>query len=776
MKSKIKRLAAILPDTIIRYRLAIICFSIFIVIFSGIGITKLEFTSNYRALFGKNNPELAAFNALQNVYAKNDNILFVIRPLNNDIFTKQNLSLIEELTKAAWQIPYSSRVDSITNFQHTIAQGDNLIVDNLIRNPASLSDEELNQKKHIALKEPLLVGSLISIDAKTAGVNVTLQYPEKENWEVPESVEKAREIAADLKKKYPDVHIALTGVSMLNNAFVESGKMDAITLIPIMYLLLIIVMIITLRSFLLTVANILVIGFSVIVAMGIAGYASILLTPMSIMAPTVILTLSIADSIHIIVSMMIHMRKGLDKSAALKESLRINILPVTITSLTTAVGFLTLNFSDSPPYHDLGNISAIGILAAWFFSLTFLPALISLMPLSIPKIKKSNTGFHNFSRQYAKIIINYRKHILIVIGLLSLVLLYIIPKIELNDQWVNYFDHRIEFRNDAEFGMKHLSGVYIIEYSIEAKDSGGVSDPEYLKYLDKFASWLRSQDGVKHVYSYSDIIKRLNKNMHGDNPVWFKIPEDRELAAQYLLLYEISLPFGLDLNDRINIDKSSTRLSVSLGNFTTREVNDFVLKVQKWMDKNLPDYMQAEATGPTIMFTHIAYRNITSMLRGNVIAIVAISIILIFALKNFKLGLLSILPNGLPILMTFGIWIALIGPIGIAAATVTAMSLGIVVDDTVHFLVKYLKARREKNLDQAQAIIYTFETVGLPLLITTIILTLGFCILMLSSFLVNFQMGLFTAITIVIALFLDFTLLPALLLTGYKPKKGSSVI
>ncbi len=759
-------------NMILRYRWTIIFLTVLSVLASGFGMARLEFTSNYRVLFGKNNPELLTFDALQNTYAKNDNILFVVQPNQGEVFTAQNLTIIEELTEAAWQIPYVSRVDSITNFQHTSAQGNNLIVDNLVRNPVSFTREILEQKKEIALNEPLLLGNLISSDARTAGVNVTLQYPEKENREVPESVKEARKIAAALKEKYPDIHIALTGVSMLNNAFVESGEMDAKTLIPVMYIILIVVMVLLLRSFWLTLANFLVIGFSVVVAMGLAGYAGILLNPMSIMAPTVILTLAIADSIHIIMSMMVHMRKGLDKISALKESLRINILPVSITSLTTIIGFLTLNFSDSPPFHDLGNIAATGIFAAWLFSLTFLPAFISFLPVQL-KNTDPNKGCQRFLSYYAQFIIAQRKPVLLIVGAITLILIAMVPKVELNDQWVDYFDHRITFRGDAEFAMEHLAGVYMIDYSLESAGSGGVSDPQYLQYLEQYTSWLRSQPGVRHVYSYSDIVKRLNMNMHGDDPEWFKIPENRELAAQYLLLYEISLPFGLDLNDRINVDKSATRLTVSLGNFTTREVKEFMAFSEDWMKNNLPDYMRASPTGPTVMFTHIAYRNIISMLRGNVIAVLAISLILIFTLRHFGLGILSLLPNGLPILMAFGIWSLFIGQIGMAAATVTAMSLGIVVDDTVHFLVKYLHARREKGMDQAQAVLYTFETVGLALLVTTVVLTLGFCVLMLSSFLVNFQMGLLTAMIILIALFLDFTLLPALLLMGYKPKKGS---
>ena len=153
---------------------------------------------------------------------------------------------------------------------------------------------------------------------------------------------------------------------------------------------------------------------------------------------------------------------------------------------------------------------------------------------------------------------------LAVTGLAALATIALVPQVELNDQFVEYFDYRVPFRGDAEFGMDNLNGIYMIEYSADAGSPGAISDPAYLAGLEKFTGWLRAQPEVTHVYSYSDVIKRLNKNLHGDEAGWYRIPDDRELAAQYLLLYELSLPYGLDLNDRISVDKSATRVTATV--------------------------------------------------------------------------------------------------------------------------------------------------------------------------------------------------------------------
>lgn len=759
---------------IIKFRWLVILLTLLSVFGVGYGAKNLGFSNNYRVFFSQENPELTAFESFQNTYTKNDNILFVIKPKSEKVFSQNVMDAVERLTEKSWQIPYALRVDSLTNFQYSYADGDDLIVEDLVYDAKSLSDEYLAQRQEIALNEPLLKGLLIADDVGATGINVVLQYPEKSIEEVPASANYARKIAAEIRAAYPDLEIALTGVSMMNNAFAEAGQKDAMTLMPIMFVILMIVMIVTLRSLSATFATFMVINFSLVIAMGIAGYIGIMLTPISVTAPTIILTLAIADSIHILVSAFQNMRQGMSKNDALIDSVRVNFVPVSITSLTTIIGFLTLNFSDSPPFWDLGNITAFGIGAAWLYSLSFLPAALSLLPLKV-KVKKNAQGedvslLTRMLEKHGRFIVKYRTGVLSITTLIAILLIAAIPRIELNDQWVNYFDETIDFRRDADFGMKHLTGVYQVEFSIPAKEAGGVNEPEYLQHVDRFAQWLRSLDGVRHVNSVTDIMKRLNKNLNGDDSAWYKLPDSRPLSAQYLMLYEMSLPYGLDLNDRINIDKSASRITATLDNVSTQQVRAFINDTQAWLKNNAPEYMMSQPTGATVMFSFISQRNIESMLKGNAIAIIAISLILMLALRSIKLGALSVIPNAIPILMTFGIWALTFQQIGMAAAGVSAVALGIVVDDTVHFMSKYLRARREKGLNKADASIYAFKTVGAALVVTTIVLTAGFLVMATSSFMINEQLGLMTAATMIVALFIDFTLLPSLLLLGNKDK------
>jgi len=339
-----------------------------------------------------------------------------------------------------------------------------------------------------------------------------------------------------------------------------------------------------------------------------------------------------------------------------------------------------------------------------------------------------------------------------------------VSRIELNDNFLEYFDESYDFKTASDFMIDNLRGWDYIEYSLESGEPGGINNPEYLATVEDFANWYRKQENVVHVNTIADTMKRLNKNMHGDDESWYRIPEQRDLAAQYLLLYEMSLPFGLDLNNRINIDKSSTRMTVSLKSLSATQMREMDLKAREWLKANAPKSMFTYGTGISMIWAHITGRNIKSMLVASSLALLLISGILVLALKNVKLGVLSLIPNLVPAIMAFGVWGMFVGQVGLGLSIVMSMTIGIVVDDTVHFLSKYLRARREHDLDPAGAVQYSFDTVGTAMWTTTIVLVAGFMVLAFSSYRMNADMGWMSAITIGLALFMDFLLLPALLM------------
>ncbi|MEO0401937.1 MAG: MMPL family transporter, partial [Pseudomonadota bacterium] len=501
---------------------------------------------------------------------------------------------------------------------------------------------------------------------------------------------------------------------------------------------------------------------STLFAMGIGGFVGVQLTPISLSAPTIILTIAVADAIHVFSGVRGFMRDGLSKRDALVSSVALNFAPIAITSLTTIIGFLTLNFSDSPPFHHLGNITAAGIFAAWVLSIVFLPAAASLLPLRFKATPQAARG--NAMRRMADLVVKRAGIVLAVTGTLSAVAIAFIPQMELNDQWTKYFAPRLEFRQAVDAAAPFF-GTEPMEFVIDSGAPGNVTNPAFLEVVDAFTLWLREQDTVvTHAFSISDIMKRLNRNLNNEDPAFNTMPDAKDLAAQYLLVYEISLPYGLDLNDRVDIDRQTTRVTATTRDVTTNQTKAFIADAEAWFVENGNGVATVEVTGAKKLFAFVAQRNIEAMFEGAIYLVLAIVAILSLTFGSLRVGLLSLIPNALPILITFGLWSAFVGTVGFSVAATGAVAVGLVVDFTVHFMAKYLRATRDKGQSVADGIRYAFDTAGTAILATTVILTAGFAILITSSFKFNADLGLLTAISIVMATIVNFFLLPSLLM------------
>ena len=451
--------------------------------------------------------------------------------------------------------------------------------------------------------------------------------------------------------------------------------------------------------------------------------------------------------------------------------MRLNFMPVFITSLTTVVGFLTLNFGEVPPFWHLGNITAFGMCMAFLYSTTTLPALMAIFPIwksTTKKVKEKKAGFYS---RLGEFIVKQPTRLTVISSVFIMVMTALALKNVFNDSFVDYFDETVKFRTDSDFINKNLTGIYNAEFSIGSGESGGINNPVYLEKLDAFEAWLNKQEEVIHVNSFAEVTRKINKSMHGDDQTYYKVPTNRQEAAQYLLLYELSLPFGLDLNNQINVDKSETRLTVVLQNLGSKKMLEFTKRAENWLKENTPEYMHAIGVSPTVMFAKLGFRQADSMVQGNIIALLLISLVLMIALKSFKMGAISLIPNLTPVIIGFGFWALYLGEINTGMVVVFGMTLGIIVDDTVHFMSKFLRARRELNYNAKDAVIYAFETVGRALVITTIVLVCGFTVLSTSPFALNSYMARITVIIITAALVIDFILLPSILVLAYKEKK-----
>ncbi|WP_031851445.1 efflux RND transporter permease subunit [Vibrio parahaemolyticus] len=744
-----------------KYSLLVLLATIFLIIVATIGGKNLYFRGDYDIFFDGTNKQLLAFDEIQTTFAKTDNLAIVIAPEDGDIFTPQTLSLIQKITVDAWQVPYSSRVDSIANYQHTEAFDDDLLVEDLLYSEYELTPERISKVKSIALSEPVLKSALVSEKGDVTVVNITVQLPEMDKTaEVEEVVSSINAMIDRYQRAYPDVTFHKAGIIAMNHAFMTAAQDDSSTLVPTMLVVILVFLTIMLRSILSVIATLIVIIGSVMATMGISGWAGMFLSTATVNVPTLIMTLAVADCVHVIATMRQSMKNGFTKVQSIERSIALNFVPILITSVTTAIGFLMMNMSDSPVLRDFGNLSALGVMVACFLSVTLLPALLKLLPIHV-KMETSQDQKHVMDR-LGDFVVSQRRALLPLSVAVIVVCASLIPLNKVNDESVEYFGQRNEFRQAADFMEERISGMTNISIAIKTNESQGIAAPDFLNTIGEFSSWLRDQPETDHVATLADVYKRLNKNMHGDDEAYYSLPQARELAAQYLLLYEMSLPYGLDLNNQINVDKSSIKMVLTVANLGSVELVDLENRIYQWFAEHAPQY-QVVASSPSLMFAHIGETNMASMLSTLPITLVLISALLIFALRSVRLGLISLMPNIAPAVIGFGLWALISGEINLGLSVVVTLTLGIVVDDAVHFLSKYQRARREGQTAE-QAVRYAFHTVGRALWITTVVLVAGFSVLAMSSFRLNADMGQLSAIVIFIALVVDFLFLPTLLM------------
>ncbi|WP_420856586.1 efflux RND transporter permease subunit [Vibrio pelagius] len=727
------------------------------------GAKNLYFRGDYNIFFEGTNKQLMAFDEIQTTFAKTDNLSIVIAPDDGNVFTPETLTLIQNLTVDSWQIPYSSRVDSIANYQHTEALEDDLLVEDLLYEEYEHTPERIAKVKQIALNEPLLKNALVSESGDVTIVNVTVQLPEVDKTaEVQEVITAINAMIGKYQADYPNVDFYKAGIIAMNDAFMTSAQEDSSTLVPLMLLVVLVFLTLMLRSFFSVVATLVVIISSILATMGLSGWAGMFLSTATVNVPTLVLTLAVADCVHVIVTMRQAMQRGMTKAEAIQYSIKLNFIPILITSVTTAIGFLMMNMSDSPVLRDFGNLSALGVMIACLLSVSLLPALLNLLPVKRLAPSTTESEKVTFMDKLGDFVVNNRKALLPGSALVIVIAAALIPLNKVNDESVKYFDTSNEFRQAADFMEQTISGMTNLSIAIKTNESQGIADPVFLQAIGDFTEWLRVQPETDHVATLSDVYKRLNKNMHGDDPSYYQLPLDRELAAQYLLLYEMSLPYGLDLNNQINVDKSSIKMVLTVDNLGSVELVELEERIYAWFAANAPQY-EVVVSSPSLMFAHIGETNMASMLSTLPITLVLISALMIFALRSVRLGVISLVPNIAPAIIGFGLWALISGEINLGLSVVVTLTLGIVVDDAVHFLSKYQRARKEGQSAE-QAVRYAFHTVGRALWITTVVLVAGFSVLALSGFRLNADMGLLSAIVIFIALVVDFILLPILLM------------
>ena len=754
-----------LAETIIRYRPLCIIISLLILAGLAQGLSKINFNPDINVFFPENDTLTTSHLSIEDTYSSMDNAVIGIGVKEGTVFTNEVLSLIEDLTERAWKTPHSLRVDSLSNYSYVSADGDDLYIEPFLEGSSTYDLKTLKEKELIIEEEELAYGAIISKDKKTSLINIVFDPPRKDiEAEYQESLNYVLGFLEEARKNHPEVDLIISGIVYMEYQSPMLLKAQMPKLMPTAILVILLTLFLLLRSLVAVAGSFLVILMSVVSAMGSIGFMSGDIAQPFIMVPILIATLAVADCVHLFTLYFQNLDSSRKSKEAMLESLKLNLQPLFLTSLTTAIGFLSLNLAPVEPLRGIGNGVAVGVFLAFIFTVLLLAPIVSYFNVKQSK----NINFQkNIARKLGRFSIKNYKRLLVIVPVISCFLMAFIPLNKTNDNPLEFYSERYTTSAaDSKWISQRIGGTFPVSYELNSQ--GIVSDPEFLREVDKFSEWLASNKEVLHVSSLSKIMKNLNKTLHGKQEEWNIIPTEPDLSAQYLFFYEMSLPYGLDLTNSISQNKESIKLVASLKELGSLEYREFAKRVENYASQNMPEDMVSIGTGTRPIFAFMSNMLITQLIYALGIGIVLITATIILFFRSLRYGMLTSVTNLLPIGVAFGIWAIVSGEISMLVGIGMGTTLGIIVDFTVHFLSKYLHARRQKNLSAEEAVEYAFETVGFALIITSFSLILGFLVLLQAFFIPIHGFVLFSSIAFLSALIIDLLLFPALLITWDK--------
>lgn len=714
------------------------------------GLFYFKLNVDYRVFFNNNKQEVKIFNEFEAVYGKSDFYILALETDSGTIYEKKFLKILIETNDWASQTPHSTRVESLIDY----------LPESFKKNKIDfiLSEKKTQELKTLVSQNSSLVNRLVSKNEKMAALWISIHVPKNNPNAILESSKFIDQKIQNLRDSHPGISVYVSGVSKMNSTFKDYIIRDLKTITPLSLILIFITLLFFLTSVWMALGILITNAVTTASAIGVGSFLGIAMTTPTSMAPTIILTLTVADCLHLALGALKQSSGVRSWEQAVNRSLSVHFRPILLTSLTTIIGFLCLNFSESPTYHDLGNLTAIGVFFAFVYSVLFYS---SWLRLKEPKRKTlflhggSWKAFTAFLTQNTKAILVTTVFVLTASG-------FFISKLELDDIFITWFSEKTQFRKDAEKINSHLTGIYTFEYHIKANDyKKGTFSTGYLSEIKNFTTWWKDKPEVWQVYSVLDIkppplspVYKAADLSHIKSP-----PKANDLK-------------NMELSHRISEENKGTRLTVILKEVTGKQIRKLAKEADQWIGDNMTHAL-TKTTGATLLFANISLRNINSMLQGFSIGILLITLLLWFVFQNIRLVIISVITNTFPILIALGLWYFLYGIVDLAVSTVASVSFGIIVDDTIHLLCGFCKNKKTAGSVE-EALQTTLEEIAPTLIASTMVLNIGFATLMFSQFLLNDTLGLLSLITISTALLFDLLVLPALLIF-LQTKKGNSL-
>lgn len=745
------------------------------------GIAKMQTDFSYRIWFRESDPLLASFDAFERRFGNDENVVLIVHSPSG-IFDQESIKLIQDLTAEMWQIPEIIRVDSLTNYNWTHSEGDDLMVEPLIPGKEDLaegeilSDELLAQRRKIALEHEIIPGYLVSHDGTAAVIYAQLKpaigtAPDFETVITATRAMLAPYLSGEVvthvhdPAKYKgsgDHSIYLTGGAAVSQSFKDLTQSDMKTMVPMLLAAIVVFLLLYFRRISGVLLPFMVIFLSIAGTLGFAGWAGIEFNNLTAIVPHILIAISVADAVHILVTFFQFRQSGMARKESAHKTLVKNLQPTLLTSISTAIGFFSFSSAKIIPIVYMGILAGTGTMLAWVITILILTPLMAYLPIKVPhkpEAPKHNEP-HPMAVRYAEWLQRNSRYIaatfLVAFGFATWGAL----QNEINSDPFKYFSDTVHTRVANEFAEQKVGGMLGIEITINSGEPDGIKSPEWLARVEKFDNWLKGRDHITKTISIVDIIKQSNRSLNGDDPAAYVIPDNRDLIAQELFLYTMSLPQGMDLNNRMTLDNDMIRLTAMSSMHESRQSLEEFERIEA---KAAELGLDAQVTGKMPLYHNMNPYVVSAFLTSISMALVLVSLLMIISLGSIRLGLLSMIPNTVPLVFGGAFMWFLHKPMDVGTVLVTSTCLGIAVDDTIHFLSNYSRWRK-LGMSPSQSVAHVLTHTGPALVVTTLVLVVAFSTFAFAQFVPNVNFGIMTAIVLSTALFADITLLPAILL------------
>ena len=786
----------------IRFRLLVVLGVLVLTVLSISQIRHLGVDTSNEGFLHDDDPILQIYNEFRDQFGRDDKMAVAIK--SDEIFTASFLVKLKQLHEELKEnVPHLSDITSMINARNTHGEGDVLMVDDLLADFPE-TEEELAALKQVVLSSPLYKNMLISEDGTltsivlesevygdsssenddllsgfddelASGADIDAPQVYLSDQQITTMVETVRSIA----QKYDDDNFRtyVAGTTVITQTVKKFMMTDMKRFMKLAIITIGFCLFIMFRRVSGVIMPLLVVALTLVATLGVMALTGTKFKTPTTILPSFLLAVGVGACVHALALTYLNLRKGKTRNEAITSAYSHSGLAIVMTSLTTAAGLASFAIAKVAPIADLGLFSAIGVMIALLYTFTFLPAVLSFIPLKAPRGQVNEpaaqeTMMDRVLNWVAAFSVRRYRMVLAISGTIILVGIVGLFKVYFSHDVLTWLPENLDVRQSTEIINEELRGSVVLELVLDTGRENGLYDKATLIAIDRLASDLEndyrhSELFIGKVISLTTILKEIHQALHENKKEFYKIPDNERLIPQELLLFENS--GSDDLEDVIDSQFRLARITLKVPWLDALLYTPFINDVEKrfkdqFEGKKLEggEEMQITVTGIMSLLGNIFYASIYSAAQSYGIALVVVTLLMVILIGELRLGLISMIPNLGPILIVLGGigWFSI--PLNMFTMLVASIAIGLSVDNTIHFMYNFRKYY-EKSGDIGDAVRNALNTAGRALLTTTVVLSIGFFIFMFASMKNLFEFGLFTGIAIILALASNFFMAPALL-------------